>query len=53
VPTGPAKPRLKLPWSGVLQAVDRLGREVLLFETDFSLTYTTEHNQDYQLRDSW
>jgi peptide chain release factor 3 len=53
VPAGDTKPRLKLPWSGVLQAVDRLGRDVLLFETDFALSYTTEHNQAYQLRESW
>ena len=53
VPAGPAKPRLKLPWSGVLQAVDRLGRDVLLFESDFALNYTVEHNQAYQFRESW
>jgi peptide chain release factor 3 len=53
VPVGKEKPALKLPWSGVMEAVDRLGREVLIFETDFSLTYTTEHNPAYQLRDSF
>jgi peptide chain release factor 3 len=53
VPTGDAKPRLKLPWSGVLQAVDRLGRDVLLFETDFALNYIIEHNPAYQFRESW
>ena len=53
VPVDSAKPRLKLPWSGVLQAVDRLGRDVLLFESDFALNYTIEHNQAYQFRASW
>jgi peptide chain release factor 3 len=52
VPTGKERPPLKLPWSGTLEVVDRLGRPVVLFETDFSLSYTTEHNPAYQLRDS-
>ena len=53
VPTGQAKPKLKLPWSGVMAAVDRLGRNVLLFETTFALNYVAEHNPAYQLRDTW
>jgi hypothetical protein len=35
-----------LPTSGVLQAVDRLERPVLIFESDWVLKYTIEKNPD-------
>jgi peptide chain release factor 3 len=53
VPAGEAKPKLQLPWSGAMAAVDRLGRKVLLFESAFALNYVAEHNPAYQLRDTW
>ena len=38
--------RWRLPTSGVLQAVDRLERPVLIFESDWVLKYTIEKNPD-------
>jgi peptide chain release factor 3 len=43
---------LALPTSGVIQAVDRLGREVLVFEADWVLRYTVEKNPRVQFLDT-
>ncbi len=42
-------PRLKLPPGGVLEAVDRRERPVLLFESEWDLDYTRRENPDVQL----
>ena len=41
--------RLKLPPGGVLEAVDRRERPVLLFESEWDLNYTSRENPDVQL----
>jgi hypothetical protein len=38
--------------SGVLQATDRLGRQVLVFEADWVLNYTVEKNPKADFRRS-
>jgi peptide chain release factor 3 len=43
-PRVPAGQSLVLPTSGVMQAVDRLERPVLIFESDWVLRYTLEKN---------
>ncbi len=43
---------LQLPMSGVTRVVDRMGREALLFASNWELRYTTEKNPDRVLRDS-
>ncbi len=43
---------LSLPTSGVIQAVDRLNREVLVFEADWVLRYTVEKNPRVQFLDT-
>jgi len=43
---------LALPTSGVLQTTDRLGREALVFETDWVLKYTLEKNPHVEFRSS-
>ena len=43
---------LALPMSGVLRALDRQRRDVLIFESDWVLRYTMEKNPDVELRDS-
>ncbi len=51
----PIKPdgrALFLPTSGVLQAVDRHERDVLIFESDWVLRYTTEKNPGVEFRDT-
>ena len=45
-PQVPPGVTLALPTSGVLQAVDRLERPVLIFESDWVLRYTIEKNPD-------
>jgi peptide chain release factor 3 len=45
-PQVPAGVTLALPTSGVLEAVDRLDRPVLIFESDWVLKYTIEKNPD-------
>jgi peptide chain release factor 3 len=51
----PLKPdgrELFLPTSGVLQAVDRHQRDVLVFESDWVLRYTIEKNPGVEFRES-
>ena len=43
---------LALPTSGVVQATDRLGRPVLVFEADWLLPYTFEKNPNIEFRNS-
>jgi peptide chain release factor 3 len=43
-PVVPRGQSLVLPTSGVLEAVDRLERPVLIFESDWVLRYTLEKN---------
>jgi peptide chain release factor 3 len=43
---------LKLPLTGVLQAVDRQERDVLLFQSDWELRYTAEQNPEVLFRTS-
>ncbi|HSK08090.1 MAG TPA: peptide chain release factor 3 [Vicinamibacterales bacterium] len=45
-------PQLKLPYAGVLPVVDRENREVLLFDSDWALTYCAEKNPDVRFEDS-
>jgi peptide chain release factor 3 len=47
VPTGV---ELALPTSGVMQAVDRLGREVLVFESEWVMRYTLEKNPKVEFK---
>jgi peptide chain release factor 3 len=51
-PVAPADHPLNLPMSGVLQATDRLGRQVLVFEADWVLNYTVEKNPKADFRRS-
>jgi peptide chain release factor 3 len=43
---------LALPTSGVLQTVDRLNRDALVFEADWVLRYTIEKNPQIEFRDT-
>jgi peptide chain release factor 3 len=43
-PMVPPGETLTLPTIGVLNAVDRLGRQVLIFESDWAVRYTAEKN---------
>jgi len=43
---------LFLPTSGVLRAVDRLQRDVLIFESEWVLRYTIEKNPGVEFRES-
>jgi peptide chain release factor 3 len=43
---------LALPTLGVVQATDRLGRPVLVFEADWLLPYTFEKNPNIEFRNS-
>ena len=43
---------LTLPTSGVLQAVDRQQREVLIFESDWVMRYTFEKNPKVEFRET-
>jgi len=51
-PVKPPGVELVLPTSGVRQAVDRLGREVLVFESDWVMRYTFEKNPKVEFRDT-
>ena len=51
-PVAPPGQPLQLPTSGVLQTTDRLGREALVFETDWVLKYTLEKNPHVEFRSS-
>jgi len=44
--------RLELPTSGVREAVDQQGRQVLVFEAEWVLRYTLEKNPHIDFRDS-
>jgi peptide chain release factor 3 len=48
----PDAPDLKLPTSGVLSAVDRRERPVLIFESTWELRYCAESNPGFRLIDS-
>jgi peptide chain release factor 3 len=52
IPQRPDAPPLALPYAGVAQVVDRQGRDVLLFESEWALNYTAEKNPDVRLMDS-
>jgi hypothetical protein len=43
---------LVLPTSGVVQATDRLGRPVLVFEAEWLLPFTFEKNPKVEFRSS-
>ena len=43
---------MTLPTSGVVQATDRLGRPVLVFEADWLLPFTIEKNPKVEFRSS-
>ena len=43
---------LKLPYSGVMQVVDRHNREALLFESDWAMSYCAQENPNIRLHDS-
>jgi peptide chain release factor 3 len=49
-PVKPAGVDLVLPTSGVLQAIDRQGREVLVFESDWVMRYTFEKNPKVEFK---
>ncbi len=51
-PATPPDAPLTLPMSGVLQATDRIGRPVLVFEADWVLNYTVEKNPKAEFRRS-
>jgi peptide chain release factor 3 len=52
VPLDENPPELVLPSSGVLRAVDRRERPVLIFESTWELRYCTERNPAYRLADT-
>jgi peptide chain release factor 3 len=43
---------LKLPYSGAVQVVDRYGRDALLFNSEWALTYTVENNPAVRFHDA-
>jgi len=49
-PIVPPGVTLTLPSSGVIQATDRLGRPVLVFEADWLLPFTIERNPKVEFR---
>jgi peptide chain release factor 3 len=51
-PVVPEGRRLSLPTSGVIQVVDRLDREALIFEADWVLRYTLEKNPRVEFRET-
>jgi peptide chain release factor 3 len=51
-PVKPGGGALALPTSGVLQVVDRLGRDALIFEADWVLRYTKEKNPGVEFLDT-
>jgi peptide chain release factor 3 len=48
----PATRELKLPYSGAVPMVDRHQRDVLLFNSEWALNYTSEQNPDVQFHDA-
>jgi peptide chain release factor 3 len=52
VPESPDAPALKLPSTGILSAVDRHERPVIVFESTWELRYCTESNPAYRFHDS-
>jgi hypothetical protein len=46
----PAEVELLLPTSGVIQAVDRQHRGVLVFESDWVMRYTFEKNPKVEFK---
>lgn len=44
---------LKLPTMGVVQVVDRHGREALLYDSTWALNYTAEQNPGYRFHDAF
>ncbi|MGE0702965.1 MAG: peptide chain release factor 3 [Vicinamibacterales bacterium] len=52
VPLDGTPPDLVLPSSGVLSAVDRRERPVLIFQSTWELRYTAERNPHYQFADT-
>jgi peptide chain release factor 3 len=51
-PVVPPGQTLTLPTMGVLDAVDRHGRQVLVFESDWAMRYTTEKNPRVDFRNT-
>jgi peptide chain release factor 3 len=51
-PILPAGVELALPTSGVMQAVDRLHRPVLVFESDWVMRYTFEKNPKVEFKET-
>jgi peptide chain release factor 3 len=51
-PMKPAGVELVLPTSGVMQAVDRQHREVLVFESDWVMRYTFEKNPKVEFKET-
>jgi peptide chain release factor 3 len=49
-PIKPLTVELTLPTSGVMQAVDRQQRQVLVFESDWVMRYTFEKNPKIEFR---
>jgi peptide chain release factor 3 len=51
-PITPAGIELTLPTSGVMRAIDRQQREVLVFESDWVMRYTLEKNPKIEFRET-
>jgi len=51
-PIVPAGESLTVPTMGVLDAVDRHGRQVLVFESEWALRYTAEKNPRVDFRNT-
>jgi peptide chain release factor 3 len=51
-PIKPPDAQLVLPTSGVMQALDRQQRDVLVFESDWVMRYTFEKNPKIEFRET-
>ena len=51
-PIKPADTELVLPTSGVMRALDRQQRDVLVFESDWVMRYTFEKNPKIEFRET-
>jgi len=51
-PVVPPGQTLSLPTMGVIDAVDRLGRRVLVFESDWAVRYTADKNPRVDFRNA-
>jgi peptide subunit release factor RF-3 len=51
-PVTPPGVELALPTSGVIQAMDRQHREVLVFESDWVMRYTLEKNPKVEFKET-